>query len=542
MKTLVSRIAFFSLLMFAPQAWAQDDVTTVGEMVYRLGVLSSGQPLQGDRDFGVPVEGAEAACANCHRRSGLGTLEGRILIPPITGKYLFRANGSRRIEDTDLRFGSANSTHREPYNEGTLARAIREGIGREGQKLNPLMPRFQMSDATMASLITYLKTLSTSQVPGVSDDTLHFATIITPDADPAKRQGMLDVLKQFFADKNEFLRGGRRSIKTNLSIRSRVTRRWQLHVWQLTGPSNSWEQQLHQFLAAEPVFAVISGLGGKTWLPVHRFCESEAIPCLLPNADLPVVAENDFYPIYFNKGVLLEAGLMSLALQENRRQSDLKRVVQVYREGDVGEEAARALVAAGGDTGLENVNRVLKVEADQHELAEILKHTDAGDALVLWLRKEDMKYLPNEVVRNLVVYVSGLMGGVENSPLPAAWRRVARMTYPLDLPELRKARMIFPLGWFKIHNIPIVAERTQADTYLACGILAETLTEMQDSFVRDYLVERIENMLSYRTITGHYPRLGLAPGQRFASKGGYLTRFADMEGTRIVADGDWVIP
>jgi hypothetical protein len=535
------QIAFILLLMFAPQAWAQTDETKAGERVYRQGLLSSGQPLRGEREFGVPVEGADAACVNCHRRSGLGTLEGQIVIPPITGKYLFRANGSRRIEDMDFRFGTGINSRREPYTAVTLARAIREGIGKGGQKLNLLMPHFQMDDVTMASLIAYLKTLSADAVPGVSDDTLHFATIITPDADPIKSQGMLNVIKQFFTDKNQFLRGGRRPLQTNLSVKYRVTRSWQLHVWQLTGPPETWEKQLHKLLAEEPVFAVISGLGGKTWAPVHRFCEREAIPCLFPNVDLPVVEENDFYPIYFTKGVLLEARLMSEALQEYRAQSSLKRVVQIYREDDVGEEAAKALVEAGGSAGLENLNRVLKAGAEKGELAKILKHTDTNDVLILWLRTEDLKSLPNEVLSNRV-YVSGLMGGGENSLLPAAWRRAAHMTYPLDLPELRKARMNFPLGWFKIRNIPVVAERMQADTYLACGILAETLTAMQDSFVRDYLVERIESMLSYRTVTGHYPRLGLAPGQRFASKGGYIVHFADPQGVRLVADSDWTAP
>ena len=36
---------------------------------------------------------------------------------------------------------------------------------------------------------------------------------------------------------------------------------------------------------------ITSGIGGKTWAPVHQFCERESIPCLLPNVDLPVVAE-----------------------------------------------------------------------------------------------------------------------------------------------------------------------------------------------------------------------------------------------------------
>jgi hypothetical protein len=123
-----------------------------------------------------------------------------------------------------------------------------------------------------------------------------------------------------------------------------------------------------------------------------------------------------------------------------------------------------------------------------------------------------------------------------------AWRRVAQMAYPFDLPELRRVRMNYPLGWFAIRHIPLVAERTQVDTYLACVILAEALGHMRDDFVRDYLVEQLETMVSFRLINGYYPRLGLAPGQRFASKGGYIVHFADPQGNRIIADGDWIAP
>jgi hypothetical protein len=208
----------------------------------------------------------------------------------------------------------------------------------------------------------------------------------------------------------------------------------------------------------------------------------------------------------------------------------------------VGEDAAKALVNVGGTAGLENVSRELKSGSQQHELAEILQHTGPGDVVILWLRADDLKKLPNELLRVHSVYVSGLMGGLENSPLPPAWRPIAHMAYPLDLPEQRKARMNFPLGWLKIHNIPLLDELTQANTYLACGIMAETITEILDSFARDYVVERIESMVSYRTVTGHYPRLGLAPKQRFASKGGYIVHFADLQGARLLADSEWIVP
>src|SRR5437899_5118896 len=134
------------------------------------------------------------------------------------------------------------------------------------------------------------------------------------------------------------------------------------------------------------------------------------------------------------------------------------------------------------------------------------------------------------------------MGGLENAPLPAAWRSVTRMTYPYQVPAQRTVLMNYPLGWFSIQHIPVIDERTQTNTYIACSILAEAAGHMLDNFVPDYLTERVEVELSHRIINGYYPRLGLAPGQRFASKGAYLMRFSEPTGTRIVADGEWVVP
>jgi hypothetical protein len=55
-------------------------------------------------------------------------------------------------------------------------------------------------------------------------------------------------------------------------------------------------------------------------------------------------------------------------------------------------------------------------------------------------------------------------------------------------------------------------------------------------------LETYENMLSFRTLNAYYPHLSLGPGQRFASKGGYLVHFADAGGTTVVKDGEWIVP
>jgi len=141
-----------------------------------------------------------------------------------------------------------------------------------------------------------------------------------------------------------------------------------------------------------------------------------------------------------------------------------------------------------------------------------------------------------------MVLLSGVMGGFEAAPLPSAWRAHAELAYPVDLPERRRVRIDFAEGWFRLRHIPVTSLPLQADTYLACGLLSETLNRMSDSFVRDYLIERVEGMLEHRIITGYYPHLALAQRQRFASKGGYLVRFTAPSGGHVTADGPWLVP
>ncbi|HLQ12090.1 MAG TPA: hypothetical protein VK130_02435 [Steroidobacteraceae bacterium] len=516
---------------------------SAGESIYRFGLLSAGKPVRGERDSGVAVEGAAAACVNCHRRSGLGAAEGRGYIPPITGQFLFHAYGSGEgVDNSDLPYVEGARINRVPYTEESLAKAIRTGIAVDGRQLSVLMPHYVLDDAAMGALIGYLKQLTQIQVPGVSDTTLQFATIITPDADPVKVKATLSVLDDYFAEKNAAARAVTPRQHSYHKMMFRATRKWQLHVWQLSGPADTWEAQLRKHLAAEPVFAMLSGVGGKNWAPVHHFCERAALPCLFPNVELPVVAEDDFHSLYFSKGVLLEAGLIAHELQLGEAQGAGHRLVQVYRADDIGAAAARALAQASRGPGLPVVDHALKASAPQSELRSALRDIRPGDELVLWLRPKDLAALEGPPPGAAGLWISGLMGGLENAPLPESWKSVAHLAYPFDLPDKRRIRVDYPLGWFHVRNVPLLDVQVQADTYLACGLLSETLNHIVDTFVRDYLIERIENMLEHRIITGYYPRLTLAPGQRFASKGGYMVHFADPKGTRIAADGEWIVP
>ncbi|HEY4971516.1 MAG TPA: c-type cytochrome, partial [Steroidobacteraceae bacterium] len=248
---------FLLIICGAAQAVAKNP-TAAGEAIYLRGVLASGAPLAATRgDGGASIPGATVACVKCHRRSGLGMKEGPVLIPPITGQFLFRPQHAKS-DEAELPYVENARANRTGYSDATLARVIRQGIDSDGKALDYLMPRFGLSDADMTALIRYLRSLDRSNIPGVTDKVLHFATIITPDADPVKRSGMLDVMEHYFADKNTFpfppsppMRSSGHTLYSKSMYMAQ--RRWQLHVWQLTGPAATWTKQLEHDFAAEPV-------------------------------------------------------------------------------------------------------------------------------------------------------------------------------------------------------------------------------------------------------------------------------------------------
>jgi hypothetical protein len=535
------------VLAASPTASAGPSIQPPGASIYVDGLLPSGAPLVGVRQDGADVLGSDAACVNCHQRSGLGSREGEIYIPPITGDYLYHSHAHNGDEPA-LPYVEGMHGNREPYTEASLARAIREGVDPGGRSLNYLMPRFALSDADMASLLGYLRELSVRRTPGVTDSTLHFATVITPDADPSKRAGMLDVLQHYVAEKNSFPLGPTprmwASGKTEYSKSMYMANRhWQLHVWELTGPPSGWRAQLDQHLRDEPVFAVLSGLGGNTWGPVHDFCEQQALPCLFPNVEVPVSADGDFYSVYFSDGVLLEAQLIAHQLLGAPKEPATRIVQQLYRAGDVGEIAARALADALHGSGIEVRKHPLSADGSQGRLRQLVESIGKSDTLVLWLRARDITALSEEPTSPSRVYLSGLMGGLEDMPLASAWRTHSELTYPLDLPAKRGVRLDYPLGWFAFRHIPVVAEQVQIDTYLACSLLTDVLHhDMADNISRPYLIEQLQHMLERRLMTGYYPHLSLATHQRFASKGGYFAHFANASGPQLAADTDWIVP
>ena len=142
------------------------------------------------------------------------------------------------------------------------------------------MPRYALGDEEMKALIGYLRTLSADPAPGVSEEEIHFATVIQPGEEPAKRRAMLEVMQAFVRDKNAGTRSEVQRREAGTEREYRAYRKWVLHVWELSGPAEGWGAQLDApILVAdrrERLGAVQAVWNGSGWAAAWLVSRSEA--------------------------------------------------------------------------------------------------------------------------------------------------------------------------------------------------------------------------------------------------------------------------
>jgi hypothetical protein len=564
----------------------------IGRRIYMQGVLPDGRPLTGVRFGNALGQGEGMACVACHRPSGLGQVEGGIAVPPIAGKFLFAAAADKQLVNMDPRVSKLFNQAHEPYTDDSLAAAVVKGTNNRGQTMSAAMPRYTLDAAELQALGVYLKQLSAQWSPGVSNDSLRFATVITPDVDPVRRQLMKDMVQLIVRQKNGSThpatdRRTRHHMTSAAELILGTERKWEVDIWELQGSADTWAAQLEERYRRQPVFALLSGLSNGVWQPVHDFCDREKVPCWFPSVELPVQTPSP-YAFYFSGGVALEA--QALARQLLAQQPRPTRVLQIFRDDASGQAASQALTRALSGSSIAIESQALK--PDQPATAALqgaLQAASADSVLMLWLRPDDVAALEPLPPVGATRYFSGLLGRAERAPVPAAWRTNSHLVYPYAMPENRRTQLIYFNAWRNLRNIALVDEALQSEVFFALNFMTDTVSDMLENFYRDYLVERAEVMLSRREggkaeqeardrtalgapgelekKHGHnkldaatrvpllqqmagpesqgttmYPHLSLGSGQRFASKGAYIVRFANPVGEALVQESDWIVP
>ena len=520
---------------------AEKAPSELGRRMYMDGMLPSGQLMTGMIQNDIEVSGDQVKCGACHRASGMGSTEGQQVVPAVTGKILF--------EPLQLPASKPPATPviRLAYTRDTLKRAIRNGIDANGKVLDPNMPRYPLDDNSLDLLIDYLNTLSVDFSPGVDQHDIHFATIVSDSVGAKKKKALIDIMQAFIEQKNVETRHETERAENAPWHKEWIFkpyRKWVLHVWELKGPSNTWAQQLAGYYAEHPVFAVISGVVSGSWRPVHDFCQDNRIPCLFPTTDLPVIAENDFYPVYVNRGMTLEGEGVASHIASDINPLGQSSIVQIYDPDDeMAKTAAEGLKAKLQD----RVDlKAVTIRADASPDGQGQRSLPEGSVLVIWgdqtLLSDFMTGIKdvNAIKR---IYLSTTLYGVDARQIPEKIRDITYFINPEEMPDKLPKLILRSTGWLRAKRIYAPDEkRVQANAYFALKVTGSALRVIRGYFYRDYFIERVENAIDNAPYTSIYPHIGLAPGQRFVSKGFYIAKPSKGKDAKLVNVTEWTIP
>jgi hypothetical protein len=248
--------------------------------------------------------------------------------------------------------------------------------------------------------------------------------------------------------------------------------------------------------------------------------------------------------MYFSKGMALEGEAIAQYLSDNNLLNTT--VVQVFRESDPhGETAAaalrRALQARGGPV---NEFSVKGPDKPDEVFWREIRETAKPAVTVLWLNDSDLETYweqPDAVRSSGDIYLSTTLYGQKTDTVPVTVRDQVYFVHPYALPDKWPRLLARSTGWLRARRIYVPGEkRVQANAYFALKMAGEGIGHIRGFFSREYFLERIEHMVDNATYTSVYPRVSLAPEQRFVSKGCYITRVS--ENGKLVAVTDWLIP
>lgn len=522
----------------------------LGERMYREGLLPSGEPMQAVVSGDIPVAGTAFTCVSCHVRSGVGSYEGGVVTLPTNG---FKLAQTRYWKFPNLLPEERKDLHvqtrpaRPPYDDKSLAHVLETGIDPAGRELNPVMPRYALSDPDMAILVHYLWSLSATLSPGSDATSIRFATVITDEVSPEDQEAMLVPLNNYVARHNAYANG--MGSRMYMSIGGKEMggsfRRLSLDVWRLQGAPATWDRQLEAYLAKAPVFALLGGITYGEWKPIHAFCESHQLPCLFPITDLPVISGTDWYTQYFSKGYYQEGQAAARYLHSLDDPASARRILQVVQDGPEGRDLAAGFRDTWQELGQTAVKEIhfRAGEALTPAALRALVQQEQPTTLLLWTAAgsvDALAALAAPAERPGAIFLSSRqLGEQQLLALPEAVRPFTWITYPYRDPKDEPNVSKYAYSLFTGIAKPRPQTRISTRTYSMLQVFQAALVDMDRNLYRDNLLDRIGMLRDY--VLPDYLRLSFGPGQRYASKGCYIMQLSAGPEPRLVRRSEWVI-
>lgn len=459
-----------------------------GKRLYREGVSSSDAQLLarvGASDMSVPA--SVLPCASCHGNDGRGRAEGGVRPPSLDWQRLAQGQGERE----------ANGRRYPAYAEASLARAIGQGVDPAGNRLDPAMPRFELTLADQRNLTAYLKRLGEERDPGVEEHVLRLGTLL-PTHGPLAEAGRVvrAVLEDGLAQLNQ--QGGLHG------------RRLELVVVDPGDSAGSARQALDQLLDQTQVFALIAPLAPMLDQDLAAALEQRGVP-LVGSTPRSGGGPQIFDPLPGLPEQLLSlAGYardtLGLAPQE-------LRVVHAGSEQAASAEALRQrLLAAGWATG--------PVQAFEGQAVE-------GQGIVFLGRAQAFADLTDALQgagRSPYLFAASSQVAGALPQLSTQWSQRLFLAYPYIPEDWTEQGLASLAGLRQRQGLDGRQTALQVSTRCALLLMTEALRQVGRDASREQLVRALEGL--HDLDTGLTPALGFGPGRRQGLSGAHVVAVA----------------
>lgn len=462
---------------------------------------------------GTPLPAGSAPCGSCHGRDGLGRPEGGVVPTEITWTVLSRPYGHEH---------PGGRSH-PAFDARGLARAIREGRDPAGNALDPIMPRYSISDADLASLVAYLKVVERDLDPGIGPSSLRVGVVL-PDrgrlADVGG--GMLRVLR---ARVDEIGRAG--------GIHGR---RLELVVAGYDSDASDGRAEAERLLDDEPILALVSGFFPGAEDAVAALAEARGVPVVGPHT---LVARQDdpVNPWVFHlQGGPREQARLLVAHATGDLGVDPGRIAVVPPAGPAAEDVAGAARAAAGANG----NRLRVVPADGPPGSLVRELSAAGVQAVVFLGGDEplAALLAAAAAARFTPWIlaSGTAAARAALKAPAPFRGRLRLVLPSSPADET------PAGTAELERIRAAAgtlgrgRTSQAAALVAMDVLVEGLRRSGRQLSRERLVASLEGLWEFPSGILHPVTFG--PARRIGAPGGWIVEVDPATGS-FSAVGGW---
>jgi ABC-type branched-subunit amino acid transport system substrate-binding protein len=510
------------LLVFGCTVFPQRRLTPPenrGKQIYVQGKSSSNREIlayMGEASIEVP--GSAMPCANCHGLDGRGKPEGG-------------------VDPSDLRWESLtkpyalanpNGRKRPPYTDRGLELAITRGTDPAGNKLLPVMPRYQMSREELSDLVLYLKRLGEDRDPGISEDKIVLGTVIpTKGALAGLGQAVKAATTAYFQELNS--QGGI------------YNRRFELKFVEAADSAAATRDNVDRFLKTEQVFAMSGAFIAGSEKEILKLVEENEVPLIGPMTLLPQAG----FPVNRHVFYLLSGldGQARVLIDFAAKRSELKNsgVAVVAPQSDIRAMVIEAIKGESQKTGLPapEVERYASGHFAAEETAKKLKQSgrdavfflgESEEALALMKEAEKLNWFP-------AFYLPAAIAGSKLFEAPLGFKNKLFFSFPTTPADQTAAGTKAFRDLAEKYKLPAEHLAAQLQACSAANILVEGLKRAGRDLSRERLITALEGLDRFET--GSTPPITYGPNRRIGALGAYVI-MVDLEKKKFEPASGWI--